>query len=271
MAGFINIGNGLSEMGKSIAESAGQAGLLAQKAEVERAQAELTNQLIGARESTGRAEEHKYRSQELDDRQEFETQRDERQGQQRLKEIEVGHQNTLSEISARSKAQISAAVAERGLDVNDIKEIETDESGKKYGITRTGKKIDLGITGPNSADEKLLARAERFALVKRTVVDDEGNKTTEDSIDPTKAAEFLTRQGRGDLAKGYQKAKAPTAPPMPSGLPAGSQYSPSRNQWRDPSGKLYDASGKPVGGGGGAGKGPKTAGLINMPMPPQGL
>jgi hypothetical protein len=38
----------------------------------------------------------------------------------------------------------------------------------------------------------------------------------------------------------------PTAPTLPSGMPEGSQYSPSRKQWRDPSGKLYDANGKPL-------------------------
>jgi hypothetical protein len=37
------------------------------------------------------------------------------------------------------------------------------------------------------------------------------------------------------------------APARPSGLPAGSQYSPSRNQWRDPNGRIYDAAGRPMG------------------------
>lgn len=36
------------------------------------------------------------------------------------------------------------------------------------------------------------------------------------------------------------------APAMPKSLPSGSQYSPSRKQWRDPKGKIYDASGQPV-------------------------
>lgn len=42
-------------------------------------------------------------------------------------------------------------------------------------------------------------------------------------------------------------APAPVIPSLPQGLPAGSQYSPSRQMWRDPSGKLYDAGGNPVG------------------------
>lgn len=39
---------------------------------------------------------------------------------------------------------------------------------------------------------------------------------------------------------------APAVPTPPAGVPAGSAYSPSRKMWRDPSGKIYDAAGKPV-------------------------
>lgn len=35
-------------------------------------------------------------------------------------------------------------------------------------------------------------------------------------------------------------------PKRPSSIPPNSQYSPSRHQWRDPSGKLYDANGRPI-------------------------
>lgn len=46
-------------------------------------------------------------------------------------------------------------------------------------------------------------------------------------------------------------AAAPVAPgplpPKPPHLPAGSQYSPSRKMWRTPDGKLFSASGAPVG------------------------
>ena len=48
-------------------------------------------------------------------------------------------------------------------------------------------------------------------------------------------------------APGATTAPAPgTAPPRPSNIPAGSQYSPSRNQWRDSTGKLYDVQGNPL-------------------------
>jgi hypothetical protein len=39
-------------------------------------------------------------------------------------------------------------------------------------------------------------------------------------------------------------AATPSAPPRPTNVPQGSAYSPSLNQWRDPSGKLYDATGR---------------------------
>lgn len=45
-----------------------------------------------------------------------------------------------------------------------------------------------------------------------------------------------------------QKEPPAAIPQVPAGLPPTSQWSPSRKMWRDPSGKLYDASGKPVGG-----------------------
>lgn len=44
-------------------------------------------------------------------------------------------------------------------------------------------------------------------------------------------------------AEGGGTAPAPV-PARPSGVPAGSMYSPSRQMWRDPSGRLYDAKGR---------------------------
>lgn len=261
MPGLINLGAGLSALGNSVAESAQSAGLLAQKAELERAQAELTNSLIAGRESAGRAQEHGYRTQEQNARMDFDTKRDAQNHEQRMGEIEEGHKFRLNEISQESKNRIAAAAAAHGLEAGDISYVETDASGNKFGITRAGKKVDLGIAGTNAEDEKLLGRAEKFAMTRRTVVDpDTGQKTTEDTLDPQKAADFLNRQGRKDLAAGYAKPAKAVAPAMPRGLPNGSQYSPSRNMWRDPDGKLYDSTGKPVGNS-------SNAGMINMPAP----
>lgn len=249
---------GLSEMGKSVASQASAYGLAEQKTQLQSQMEVLANQLAEGRQTRVAGVEHGFRTDEAKARMEFDTKRDDQQHGQRMEEIGVGHKFRLDEISQQSKLRINEAAAEHGLSANDLSWIETDDkTGTRFGVTKTGKKVDLGITGPNADDEKLLARAERFALVKKTVADpDTGEKTTEDSIDPKKAADFLSRQGRGDLAKGYATPAAPVAPPIPTGLPPGSQYSPSRKQWRDPSGKLYDAKGAPMGGG-------DSAGLIN--------
>lgn len=261
-----DIGAGLSAMGTSVANQAGAYGLAEQRTQLQSQMDVLANQLAEGRQTRVAGVEHGFRTEEAKARMDFDTKRDDQQHGQRMEEIGQGHKMRLDEISASSKARINEAAAERGIAANDLSWIETDDAtGTRFGVTKSGKKIDLGITGPNDADEKLLARAERFALVKKSTVDDAtGNKTTEDNIDPTKAAEFLTRQGRGDLAKGYETPKAPAVPSLPKGLPAGSQFSPSRQQWRDPDGKLYDLNGAPLSGGSAP---KKTAGLINMPMP----
>lgn len=258
-----DIGAGLSAMGSTIATQAGTEALNLQRSQLEQQKDALASQLAEGRETRLAGVKAGYDA-ESDNRRDT-------AAMERVKATESGamerqgaqHRNTLDEISARSKAQVSAAAAAHGMEASDLAWVETDDdTGKKFGVSRSGKKVDLGITGPNAADEKLLARAERFALVKKTVVNpDTQEKTTEDSIDPQKAADFLKRQNRDDLAKGYAVAVAPVAPPIPKGIPAGSQYSPSRKQWRDPQGKLYDASGAPLAGG------DKTAGLINSPMP----
>jgi hypothetical protein len=41
-------------------------------------------------------------------------------------------------------------------------------------------------------------------------------------------------------------AQPPAAAALPAGIPPGSQYSPSRKQYRDPQGRLYDANGRPL-------------------------
>lgn len=263
-----DIGAGFSEMGKSVASQASVYGLAEQKMELQNQMETLANSLAEGRQTRVAGVEHGFRQQEAKDRQDFEVTRDTQQHGQRMEEIGEGHKFRLDEISQQSKAQINEAAAQHGLSANDLSWVETDDStGTRYGVTKTGKKVDLGITGPNAADEKLLTRAENFAKVKKTVVDpDTGEKTTQEEIDPTKASDFLSRQGRDDLAKGYQTPKAPVAPPLPKGLPAGSQYSPSRKQWRDPNGKFYDANGAPLGGGSASATGVEP-GIINSSIP----
>lgn len=260
-----DIGAGLSAMGQTIANQAGSEALNLQKAQLDQQKDQLASQLAEGRETRLAGVKAGYDAQS-------DTRRD-TAAMDRLNVSESGQDRRqteqgkirLTEISAQSRAQISAAAAAHGMEASDLQWVETDDAtGKRYGVSKNGSKIDLGITGPNADDEKLLTRAEKFSLVKKTVVDpDSGDKTTQEAIDPTKAAEFLTRQGRPDLAKGYNQPAAPVAPPIPTGLPPGSQYSPSRKQWRDPKGKLYDAKGAPIGGD-------ADSGIINAVPPMSG-
>lgn len=48
--------------------------------------------------------------------------------------------------------------------------------------------------------------------------------------------------------KGAASAATSALPQLPSGVPAGSAYSPSRKMWRSPDGQIFDTSGKPVQG-----------------------
>jgi hypothetical protein len=60
-----------------------------------------------------------------------------------------------------------------------------------------------------------------------------------------KAAE-IAHSGRTDAQPQQTQQAAPQAPPQPQTVPPGSAYSPSRGQWRDQNGRLYDASGAPI-------------------------
>lgn len=268
-----DIGAGFAEMGKTVANQAGAEALELQRSQLETQKDQLISQLTEGRETRLAGVKAGYDTQLEKSREDAAMARTNvtEAGADRRTAMQL--QNNLQEISARTKGQIAVAAAEHGLDAKDITSIETDDNtGKKFGITKTGQKVDLGITGPNAADEKLMARAEKFGMTKKTVVDpDTGEKTTEDEIDPQKAADFLRRQGRDDLAKGYAAAKAPVIPAIPKGVPPGSQYSPSRKMWRDPQGNLYDMNGSPVGGGNSAAAAapasPAPRGIINMPTP----
>jgi hypothetical protein len=54
------------------------------------------------------------------------------------------------------------------------------------------------------------------------------------------------KETRAAPSTGGGPTTAPSAPPRPSQVPPGSSYSPSRKQWRDTDGKMYDAEGNPL-------------------------
>lgn len=127
-------------------------------------------------------------------------------------------------------------------------------------------KIMSGQTGAAGTSDS--ARAEADELINNSMTPDQIRKTIQTMkmemenrrtslIDQeNKVREGLRRTGTipatspatpaAEATTGKPSA-APAIPALPSNLPAGSLYSPSRKMWRDPSGKLYDAGGNPVG------------------------
>lgn len=107
------------------------------------------------------------------------------------------------------------ARAREGKDDTDVTHYTEDDTGETIGFDKKGRTVKTGVKSGeiSKADEALLNRAERFATTKKQVRDVDGNATTEETIDPTRAASFLKRQGREDLAQGYQpNARIPYQP-----------------------------------------------------------
>lgn len=126
-------------------------------------------------------------------------------------------------------------------------------------------RIQPGIENTPGGNRLIIAAARAKAMRDAEIGQAwrEWRKENGDSL--TSAQEFqLTRvpqiAGRDILAPMFQDAvpvepqagpsaraqATPQLPARPPALPAGSQYSPSRGQWRDPSGRIYDREGKPV-------------------------
>lgn len=92
---------------------------------------------------------------------------------------------------------------------DDIAHFDTNQDGEIVGFTKAGKTIKTGIKS-GSKEKDILAAAERYGTVKKSVVDpDTGERTTEETVDPARAANFLRRMGREDLAKPYEGDTGP--------------------------------------------------------------
>lgn len=76
----------------------------------------------------------------------------------------------------------------------------------------------------------------------------EKNGIDASDMKPTKTSTTMARgtQNNQPAATQSAPAAAPAMPQMPSSVPPGSQWSPSRQQFRDASGKLYDKNGNPI-------------------------
>jgi hypothetical protein len=90
-------------------------------------------------------------------------------------------------------------------------------------------------------EQKRKARQREIANMKRSA--GPGYKSPDLTVPPVAGNTAAPAPPAGGRTGG---AAVPSAPPRPTNVPQGSAYSPSLNQWRDPSGKLYDATGRPL-------------------------
>jgi hypothetical protein len=173
-------------------------------------ESEQTNLLAGARDelNDSRADRRNETAQERADRREREQQ---------------------DRADKRADKEHGYRLSEKQGDNDDVTHFETDDTGEIVGFTKSGKAIRSGIqasgkgkTGKQEADDdKLIARAERAATVKRSTRNPEtGEAETSEQVDTDKVADFLRRNGRDDLANTYSPKDATAlAASLPQGIP----------------------------------------------------
>lgn len=101
-------------------------------------------------------------------------------------------------IAAENKRNAATLGNEGGL----LQGTQQDDAGNTYGITRSGKKIDLGIKNNKDAakDDQILNRIND--IYSTTTIDPDSQKPIK-SVDRNAAAAALTQMGRSDLAAIY--------------------------------------------------------------------
>ncbi len=214
MAGLINLGNGLSQMGKSIAATAGAAALEAQREALEREKLQLADVLQGRRD----ASQHGYRMDEQKNAGDIQASNQKADADRRKADaIEMLPLETEADIK-KSRARIAA-------ENEQVVGVINDADGTIYQQKRGGGLINTNIKGPDKDDEQILNRAEKFGTVRATKDDGLGGKVSEEAIDPQKTADFLRRQGRDDLAARYAQdaPKGLPVPPAFAGQPDGTK------------------------------------------------
>jgi hypothetical protein len=76
-------------------------------------------------------------------------------------------------------------------------------------------------------------------------------------------ADYFAKTSQGQMSSVTGTSPPGVAPTAPTGVPAGSRYSPSMKIWQGPDGSLFDATGKPTKAPGQAAPVPAGTGLIN--------
>lgn len=242
-----NLGAGLAEMGKSIAQTAGDAAINMQRAELERQRIELADSLQGARESRARREtslineaaaekERNWRSVEADKR-------------------EAAEQSRF-ETREKNETARTAITNNRMLALHDLSERAADGRLEKQ---LAAAKAEATQRAKDKAEERIIESAIKSSQrpVEMPYITAAGEKASRTVMvtDPVAVAAKLRDTGHPDLANPFDpkpvkqapKAEAVARPPALAGLPGKLQFNPSLKQYRDDKGNLYDANGKPIG------------------------
>lgn len=110
---WFDVGAGLAEMGKAVAQVSGTALLEQQKSDLDKERLVLANDLASERESKGRKEAHGYEMEKLDKVQTFQLGENEKDRQNRLQTAGIGAGATLGAASMQIEARREEAKLDR--------------------------------------------------------------------------------------------------------------------------------------------------------------
>lgn len=128
-------------------------------------------------------------------------------------------------------------------------------SGKDTALTKNAQfLVDNGIATDLQSAVKMLrtgvndgAVFQRLVQAEKKILISNNYGMADADAEKQAVANVKARVGStADEPPAAPKGSPAAIPPRPAALPPGTQWSPSRQQWRDPSNKLYDASGNPV-------------------------
>lgn len=240
-----SLSGGLSEMGKSIADTA----LLAQKSVLEQKKDELAAQMAFGREVY---------------QQGAETARAGMLEQGRNARAEADRQAADARAAEANKTRLEAAgisaAASAARTGNDLVEVaDPNNPGQTIFVPKSQA---AGMHGkpraPSASDiivpilQKIskggpLTQGEKNTLSAYSKQDIEDYLKDDPSLGGPSLWDRIGKYFSDPVQPSNAGAGAKPGSVLPPGVPLGSQYSPSRNMYRDPNGNLYDANGKPVG------------------------
>lgn len=240
-----NLGGGLAEMGRSVAQTAGEAAINIQRAELEKERIALADSLAGARDSKNRQETSLINSAAAKEEREWRSTEAAKKEAADTERFIIGQENETKRTGITNN---------RILSLHNSSEASAD--------ARAQKQLDFQINqakelAKNKAQERIIESAvkasQKPVQMPYTTAAGETASRTVMVADPVAIAAKLRDTGHPDLANPFDpkpvkqapKAAAAAAPPALAGLP-GLQYNPSLKQYRDDKGNLYDATGKPV-------------------------